>query len=174
MGVQVLARTHSIKEQKKTEALANTIQRETPAKKTTYRSPKGTEKQINYILIKRSKDAEANDMIHMRSDHRCVMATFVINTPKRDGLHDTNKTRSEQSRIFEHKRTKNMEKKNHQCSKKDIKSSQKGSKKKLKPQIETRNKTKKKLLRRQKPKQKRKMKRKHWRIQKKRKQKWIQ
>ena len=25
------------------------------------------------------KDAEANDMIHMGSDHRCVMATFLIN-----------------------------------------------------------------------------------------------
>ena len=27
------------------------------------------------------KDAEANDMIHMGSDHRCVMATFLINMP---------------------------------------------------------------------------------------------
>ena len=27
------------------------------------------------------KDAEANDMIHMGSDHRCIMATFLINTP---------------------------------------------------------------------------------------------
>ena len=26
-----------------------------------------------------NKDAEANDMIHMGSDHRCVMATFTIN-----------------------------------------------------------------------------------------------
>ena len=51
-------------------------------------TPKGTEKQIDYILIKRrhlkySKDAEANGMIHMGSDHRCVMATFVINAQKR-------------------------------------------------------------------------------------------
>ena len=29
------------------------------------------------------KDAEANDMIHMGSDHRCVMATLLINIPER-------------------------------------------------------------------------------------------
>ena len=62
----------------------NTMYRKTHGKQTTYRSPKGTEKHIDYILIKRrhltySKDAEANDMIHMGSDHRCVMATFLIN-----------------------------------------------------------------------------------------------
>ena len=43
-----------------------------------------------YIIIKRrhlkdNKDAEANDMILMGSDHRCVMATFMITTPKTDG-----------------------------------------------------------------------------------------
>ena len=27
-----------------------------------------------------NKDAEANDMVHMGSDHRCVMATFTITT----------------------------------------------------------------------------------------------
>ena len=30
------------------------------------------------------KDAEANDMIHMGSDHRCNMATFLINTLGKD------------------------------------------------------------------------------------------
>ena len=30
------------------------------------------------------KDAEANDMIHMGSDHRCVMATFLINMLGKD------------------------------------------------------------------------------------------
>ena len=30
------------------------------------------------------KDAEANDMIHMGSDHRCVMATFLISTPEKN------------------------------------------------------------------------------------------
>ena len=39
-------------------------------KQNTYRSAKGTEKQIDYILTKRKhftldKDVEANDMIHM-------------------------------------------------------------------------------------------------------------
>ena len=47
---------------------------------------KEKKKQIDYILTKRRylgnvKDAEANDMIHMGSDHRCIMATFLINTP---------------------------------------------------------------------------------------------
>ena len=35
-----------------------------------------------------SKDAEANDMIHMGSDHSCFMATFVINAQKKDGHRD--------------------------------------------------------------------------------------
>ena len=61
----------------------------TPHKQTTFVSPKGKEKQIDYILTKRRylrnvKDAEANDMIHMGSDHRCVMATFLINTLGKD------------------------------------------------------------------------------------------
>ena len=49
------------------------------------------EKQIDYILTKRrhTKDAEANDMIHMRSDHRCVMATFTITMPGKN-IHDKN------------------------------------------------------------------------------------
>ena len=45
----------------------NKMCRETPQKRTTYRSPKGNEKQIDHILTKRrhprhAKDAEANDM----------------------------------------------------------------------------------------------------------------
>ena len=64
--------------------------RKNPGKQTTYRSPKGNEKQVDYIIIKRrhlrhNKDAEVNDMIHMGRDHRCVMATFMITTPKKDG-----------------------------------------------------------------------------------------
>ena len=31
-----------------------------------------------------SRDAEANDMIHMGSDHRSVMAQFVITAPKKE------------------------------------------------------------------------------------------
>ena len=61
---------------------------------------KRKEKHIDYILTRRrylrhAKDAEANDMIHMGSDHRCVMATFTINVPEKNILikntrkHDT-------------------------------------------------------------------------------------
>ena len=62
----------------------NTMFRKTPQKQTSFVSPKGKEKQIDYILTKRRylrnvKDAEANDMIHMGSDHRCVVATLLIN-----------------------------------------------------------------------------------------------
>ena len=64
----------------------NTMFRMTPHKQTSFVSPQGKEKQIDYILTKRRylrnvEDAEANDMIHMGSDHRCIMATFLINTP---------------------------------------------------------------------------------------------
>ena len=64
----------------------NTMFRKTP--QTTFVSPKGKEKQIDFILTKNRylrnvKDAEANDMIHMGSDHRCVMATFLINMPEK-------------------------------------------------------------------------------------------
>ena len=63
--------------------------RKTPDK-VTYRTPKGVEQQWDYILSNRkhlrcSRDAEANDMIHMRSDHRSVMAQFVIPAPKKKG-----------------------------------------------------------------------------------------
>ena len=49
-------------------------------------------KQIDYILTKRwylrhAEDAEANHMIHMGSDHRCVMAIFTINMPERKHSH---------------------------------------------------------------------------------------
>ena len=50
---------------------------------TTFRSANGKEKQLDYTLTSRrhlkfSKDAEANDMLHMGSDHRSAMAQFVI------------------------------------------------------------------------------------------------
>ena len=59
----------------------NTMFRKTPQKQSTFTSPQGNEKRIDYILTKRRylkhiKDAEANDMIHMGSNHRCVMATI--------------------------------------------------------------------------------------------------
>ena len=67
----------------------NTMFRNTPQKQTFFVSPRGKERQIDCILTKRTylrnvKDAEANDMIHMGSGHRCVMATFLINTPEKN------------------------------------------------------------------------------------------
>ena len=64
----------------------NTMHRKTPQKQTTFISPKGNARQIDYILTKRrylryNKDAEPNDIIHMGSDHRCAMATFTITMP---------------------------------------------------------------------------------------------
>ena len=62
----------------------NTMYRKSPQKQTTFVSPE--EKQIDYTRTKKrylrhNKDAEANDMIHMGSDHRYVMATFTITMP---------------------------------------------------------------------------------------------
>ena len=79
----------------------DTMFRKTPQEQTTFISPKGNEKQIDYILTKRRhlkhiKDVEANDMINMGSDHRCVMAISTIsmlgkNSNHKDmkGKHDT-------------------------------------------------------------------------------------
>ena len=66
----------------------NTMYMKTPQKQTTFILQKEKEKQIDYILTKRwylrhAKDAEANDMIHMGSDHRCVTAILTINMPER-------------------------------------------------------------------------------------------
>ena len=60
----------------------NTVYKKAPQKQVTYRTPKGAEKEL-YILSDWKQyccswDAEAKDMIHMGSDHRCVMARFVI------------------------------------------------------------------------------------------------
>ena len=58
----------------------NTMYRKTPQKHIHVSKKK---RKIDYILTKRrylrhAKDAEANDTIHMGSDHRCVMAIFTI------------------------------------------------------------------------------------------------
>ena len=58
----------------------NTMYRNNPGKQTTYRSQKMRSKST----LKYNKDAEANDMIHMGSDHRCATETFMITAPKRD------------------------------------------------------------------------------------------
>ena len=50
----------------------NTMYRKTPEKQATYRTPKGVEKQLDYILVDRkhmccSRDAEANGMMKVMS-----------------------------------------------------------------------------------------------------------
>ena len=81
----------------------NAMYSKTRQKQTTFRSPKGDEKQIDYLstkirCLRYNKDAGANDMIHMGSDHRCVMATFTISMLGKNsiiknmkGKHDTEK-----------------------------------------------------------------------------------
>ena len=61
----------------------NTMYRKMHQKLVKCRTLEGVERQLDYILVNRkylthSRDAEANDMIHMGSDHRSVMARFVI------------------------------------------------------------------------------------------------
>ena len=85
----------------------NTMFRKTPQKQTSFVSPKGKEKQIDYILTKRRylrnvKDAEANDMIHMGSDHRCVMATFLISMPEKKINVRKENTKHETTMYVEH------------------------------------------------------------------------
>ena len=48
------------------------------------------------------KDAEANDMIHMGSDHRCVMATFLINMPEKKINVRRENTKHETTAYVEH------------------------------------------------------------------------
>ena len=73
-------------------------------------SPEGKEKQIDYILTRRRylrnvKDAEANDMIHIGSDHRCVMSTFLINMLGKDTHAKKKKEKHETIGYNEHKQT---------------------------------------------------------------------
>ena len=56
-----------------------TEHKRTLKKQVAYRTPRGAEKQLDYILTDKkhycwSRDAEANDMIHMGSDRGCGMA----------------------------------------------------------------------------------------------------
>ena len=66
----------------------NTMYQKVPQKQVTYRSPKNDEKQLDYVLLDRkhqswSNHAESTDILHMGSDHRCVMAKFEITEAKR-------------------------------------------------------------------------------------------
>ena len=89
--------------------MLNTMYRKTPEKQTTCRTPEGAEKKLDYILVSRkylrwSNDAEAKDMIHMGSDHRSVMAQFVIPEEKKKDSQqsDTNLMRTEEKRQVPH------------------------------------------------------------------------
>ena len=96
--LKVWADTHSTRETKEGDWMKhwmmlqgyrafNMMYRKTFEKQTTFISPEEKEKQIvttyktKRRYLRHAKDAEANDMIHMGSDHRCVMATFTINMP---------------------------------------------------------------------------------------------
>ena len=68
----------------------NTMYKKVPQKQVTYRSPKNDEKQLDYILLDKkhqswSNHAESTDILHMGSDHRCVMAKFEIPKEKAKG-----------------------------------------------------------------------------------------
>ena len=81
-------------------AALNTMHRKMPGWQVTYKTPKGVEKQLDYVLINRkhmsfSRDAQANDMIHIGSDHRSFMAQSVIKAPMKK---DSQKTRIEGSK----------------------------------------------------------------------------
>ena len=114
------------------------------AKQATCRTPDGCEKQLDNILVNRryrqfSKDAEANDMRHMRSDHRCVMAHFVIpaqnktyshfqmnGSDKKQGVMDKTKqaindTTHEESSWFEKERQQQQRTNNMQRKKRHVK-----------------------------------------------------
>ena len=84
----------------------NTMCRKLPQKQVTYHTPKRVEKQLDYILTDKkhyswSRDAEANDTIHMGSDHRCVISKFEIPKVKAKGKPRQNKapTAEQQSEI---------------------------------------------------------------------------
>ena len=69
-------------------------------------------KQSDYILTKRRylrnvKDAEANDMIHMGSDHRCVVATFMI-TMFGKNIHIKNKKKTRRLSMMNATKQKNI------------------------------------------------------------------
>ena len=68
-------------------------------------------KQLDYILVDRkhiycSRDAEANDMIHMGSGHRSVVAQFVITAPKKEISLKTHLDKMKMKNEREHKEPK--------------------------------------------------------------------
>ena len=90
---------------------------------------KGNERQIVYILTKRrylrnNKGAEANDMINMGSDHRCVMATSTITTLEKSSHYKTLKGKHNVTKHEGMDQTgKNIEVEKPELEKKDTKRS---------------------------------------------------
>ena len=67
----------------------NAIYKYIPDKQVTYRTSIGAEKQLDHVLVdrknlKHSRNAEANDMIHMGSGHRSILTQVVIPVPKKN------------------------------------------------------------------------------------------
>ena len=67
----------------------NAIYKYIPDKQVTYRTSIVAEKQLDYVLVdrtnlKHSRNAEANDMIHMGSGHISIMTQVVIPVPKKN------------------------------------------------------------------------------------------
>ena len=93
----------------------DTMYRKTSERQATYRTPKGVEKQLGCTLVDRKHmscrgDAEANDVIHVGSDHRSAMAQFVIIAAKKEvsqKKHTAKRSTSQQQRA---QRVKTMEK----------------------------------------------------------------
>ena len=80
LNVSVLDRTHSRRETREETGLDEAM-----ADHTLHST-----QQLDYILVDRkhmycSREAEANGIIHMGSNHRSVMAKFVITAPKKEG-----------------------------------------------------------------------------------------
>ena len=79
-------------------ALNTTFTKKKKNRKHTFRSPSGKEKQLDCVVIVRRNrryctDAEANDMIHLGTDHRSVTAHFRFPC-KKEGL-ENKKTETE-------------------------------------------------------------------------------
>ena len=122
----------------------NTMYRKTPQKQTTFVSPQGNEKQVDYMLTKRrylrhNKDAEANDMIHMGSDHRCVVATFTITMLGKNNHHKNTKGKHDMIKHERCDQTEKTSKLRSLSSKKDTRrsSKQKAATKKAAAQAES-------------------------------------
>ena len=66
---------------------------------------------MDYILVDRkhaccSRDAEANDKIHMGSDHRRVMAQFVSTASKKEVSQKNTQRKEEHANSREHKESR--------------------------------------------------------------------